>query len=274
MVSIIIVNFNTGDLLRSCLSSIKRSVSIPYEIVVVDNNSNDDSLKDLPDISELRIQREPVNHGFSKACNIGATLAKSSLYHFLNPDTEVSSDINEAYGLASRDQKSIYVTKIFDSQSGTDKSDHALPLLKNIWYSIFSPEKIARWYVGASFIVFHELYENLGRLSEDYFIYMDDVDFFYKAYRAGIKTIECPARVIHHQGGASRRVWTERQRLERVERSAIIFTRKFGLQFDYFVFKHVAFLRYGWRSPAISATELLCYWRELLRKTDASTVPH
>ena len=98
-------------------------------------------------------------------------------------------------------------------------------------------------------------------------MYAEDMDFFYKAHLAGVKTVESRARVIHHQGGASRRVWTEKERCERVEHSAVIFARKFDLQFDYFVFKHLALLRFGWRNPVLSLIGIAYYWRELLKKT-------
>jgi len=88
-VSIIIINYNTKDLLFNCIKSIyKNTDHIDFEIIVVDNNSNDNSdqmiLNNFP---EVRLIKLPKNVGFGKANNEGVKIAKGKYLFFLNSDT-------------------------------------------------------------------------------------------------------------------------------------------------------------------------------------------
>ena len=268
MVSIIIVNYNSGDLLRACLESLRKFVTVPYEVIVVDNASSDGSLDELPSVSGLQVIRSDENLGFPRACNLGAASATGRVFHFLNPDAEVTENINEAYALALNEtEPQIYVTRILNTRAGTERSCHPFPTLSNVLRLVLFQSSFGRWFVGASVILSQSLFERLGRWSIDYFMYYEDVDLFYKAHLANIKTVQTESLVVHHQGGSSRKVWTDRQRLEKIERSAFIFARKFGIGFDYFVFKHAAFFKVFWRQPTGAVLELRVFWRELLRSS-------
>lgn len=264
MISIIIVNYKTAQFLKACLASIKRFVKVPYEVIVVDN-SNDIAIDDLPWNESLRLLRQTSNLGFAKACNIGARESLGTVLHFLNPDCEVRADIQVTYdkALASR-ARCIYVTKVVDGDDRPTKISHALPTLKNVYSALFAPPKIARWYIGASLVMPVNVFREIGGFSEDYFMYAEDMDLFYKAYLAGVPTLQAPSVVVHHQGGASKTVWSKRERLARVEGSAAIFTQKYGLKFDYFVFKHLGFLTGVRHQPQEAFLELRMYWRQLL----------
>ncbi|MBU1349401.1 glycosyltransferase family 2 protein [Patescibacteria group bacterium] len=89
--SIIIVHWNTPELLAACINSIReRENRLKFEIIVVDNNSDDDiaKLPGLPKDDLLRIIRMETNIGFGRACNRGAELAQSETLLFLGPDTK------------------------------------------------------------------------------------------------------------------------------------------------------------------------------------------
>ena len=91
MVSIIIVNYNTRELLRNCLASIRDNLTTDYETIVVDNASTDNSMALCEDFRQDRrfiFIRNEENLGFAKANNIGAAAASGRILHFLNPDTE------------------------------------------------------------------------------------------------------------------------------------------------------------------------------------------
>lgn len=263
MVTFIIVNYNCGDLLRACVASLRSRVCAPFEIIVVDNDSRDNSLEALP--SDVRVLRQRQNLGFSKACNIGARAANGSVFHFLNPDAEVGADINEAYArVFAASESAIYVTPIVDHEGRRQKTNYVLPNFSNVVKMFMRSQDVQYWYLGASVIVPRDLFWRLGGLSEDYFVYGDDIDFFYKAYLAHVPTVVLEAEVMHHSGGSAKKVWDHRQRLKRVERAASIFSYKFGLGWDYFVFRHLAFARGVWRDPAGAAFELFLYYRERL----------
>ncbi|MDP2807995.1 MAG: glycosyltransferase family 2 protein [bacterium] len=93
--SIIIVHWNTPELLAACINSIReREKQLKYEIIVVDNNSDNDiaKLPGLPKDDSLRIIRMETNIGFGRACNRGAELARADTLLFLGPDTKCIQD--------------------------------------------------------------------------------------------------------------------------------------------------------------------------------------
>ena len=262
--SVIVVNYNSGDLLRANLESLARFVKCSFEVVVVDNQSSDDSLLNLPKLPALTVIRNGKNLGFPKACNIGVKASVGKLLHFLNPDAQVTAGIDECYRAALAAPERVFVTKILDTRMDSERSGYPLPTLGNMWRMLFDRAHVERWYLGASVVIARELFLKLGGWSEDYFIYGDDMDFFYKAAQAGVRTEVSEALVTHEQGGTTIKVWSKRQRQVRVERSALIFVRKFGLQFDYFVFRHLAFARMVWTRPLSAIFELTIYWQQLL----------
>src|SRR5574337_484409 len=88
-VSIILVNYNSSALLRQCLRSIyEQTREIPFEIIVVDNASSDNSRQIVrSEFSSVQLIESSVNLGFSRGNNLGASLAKGMYLLFLNTDT-------------------------------------------------------------------------------------------------------------------------------------------------------------------------------------------
>lgn len=269
-----IVNYKTGEMVRECLRSLAEVVTVPYEVIVVDNASGDPEFESLTESSVLKLIRNPVNAGFSKACNVGARAASGRVLHFLNPDTLATRSLGDLYRAALADSNGeIYVTRILNPRGEPEKSGHAFPTLRNLRNMTLRRGEVAKWYLGASFLLDKDLFWSLGGMSEDYFMYGEDVDFFYKAHLRGVPVVQSEAEIVHLSGGSSGKVWSSKQRLERVERGAMIFTHKFGLRLDYFVFKHAAFLMAFWREPLSSLMGLYIYWKELLRSLVSAPTP-
>ena len=87
--SIIIVNYNTKDLIFNCITSLKtKTQGLSYEIIVIDNASHDQSVEFLQEqFPDITIQALPENIGFGRANNIGANIAKGEVLFLLNSDT-------------------------------------------------------------------------------------------------------------------------------------------------------------------------------------------
>src|SRR2546428_10230979 len=109
--SIIIVNYNTKDLLRSCLESITENTAfISYEVIVVDNASVDGSAKMIMDeFSWVRLVLPEKNLGFGKANNLGAKHAQGQYLFFLNPDTVLLSNAVEVLITALMSNKDVMI---------------------------------------------------------------------------------------------------------------------------------------------------------------------
>ncbi|MBN2056717.1 glycosyltransferase family 2 protein [bacterium] len=92
--TIVIVNWNSGPLLKRCLASIAQSnTGNRFEVVVVDNASTDDSVAGLhAAFPRAGIIGNPSNIGFARACNLGMDVARGRYLLLLNPDTEVAAD--------------------------------------------------------------------------------------------------------------------------------------------------------------------------------------
>ena len=110
--SIIIVNYNSKRLLYNCVNSVVNNLSdIDYEVIVVDNNSSDNSFDLCRSIDDERIKMIPLNEnlGFAKANNLGVKHSSGRFLHFLNPDTEVDHKLAEDYKRVIRDSPNNYV---------------------------------------------------------------------------------------------------------------------------------------------------------------------
>lgn len=215
-ISIIIVNYNSGDFLYNCIKSIQENINnnINYEIIVVDNNSTDNSLDICNNILNNNIQIIKLNEnlGFSKANNIGMKQSKGTVLHFLNPDTRVDIEINKDYVYILNEVKSgheyIYSNKLLNRDgSYTDKMTMPFPLSKirerlNIYkeYDYFCS--------GATIILSRQLMDKLGGWNEAMFMYYEDTDLSYKAHKMGIHIKSMPAIIYHYGGGSSERAFT------------------------------------------------------------------
>src|ERR1700722_7652798 len=88
MVSIIIINYNTFELTKNCIESVRFKTTIPYEIILVDNNSTErpaDEFKNL--FPDIKLVKSKVNCGFSKGNNLGIEVAQGDYILLLNSDT-------------------------------------------------------------------------------------------------------------------------------------------------------------------------------------------
>ncbi len=105
-VSIIIVSYNTCDILSACLNSIKEQTKeISYEVIVVDNDSKDNTKLMIENNYQwVKIIKSSVNLGFGRANNLGVSYARGKYLFFLNSDTVL---INNAVYYFSNLQKSI-----------------------------------------------------------------------------------------------------------------------------------------------------------------------
>ena len=86
--SVVIVNYNAGDLLQDALDSLKNQTLRDFEVLIIDNHSETKPLGelDLEGLPAVRVMREKTNHGFAKANNLGAQLATGKWLALLNPD--------------------------------------------------------------------------------------------------------------------------------------------------------------------------------------------
>jgi len=227
-IDVIIVNYRTSGLTIKCVDSVIRSgITGERNIVVVDNDSPDDSIAllqaGLP--QNVRIVAAEKNGGFGAGVNVGFHQTQADYLLVLNPDTyfEFNSvarvidymHVNRDVGLVgldlvnpdgSRQYSARRFYSVLDVFARRVKQLGSLlrkridrHLMHDAW-EIGSPFD-ADWVMGTGFIIRRDIYEKLGGMDESYFLYMEDVDLCARVWRAGSRVKCYPgAQLVHdHQ---------------------------------------------------------------------------
>ena len=229
--SIIIVNFNTKDLLRDCLNSIRRSeTNYSLEIIIADNKSQDgSSLMIKKEFKEVILLENKDNLGFSKANNQAIKKTHGRYILLLNPDTIVPKDtLQVMFDFMEKNQKVGAATcKIELADGSLDQACHrGFPTVWNSFtyftgleklfpkIKLFSGYSLSHLFknttheidsaCGAFLIIRKEAGEQVNWLDEDYFWYGEDLDFCYRLKQKGWQIIFVPqVKIIHYKGAAS-----------------------------------------------------------------------
>lgn len=212
---------NSKELLYACINSIQENTSIDdYEIIVVNNGPINDSVRTLAnDFKKTTIINNAKNYGFSKACNIGALNASGEFLLFLNNDTIHSKgwieklilflENHSFVGAIQPKIRNIKNKNIFDyaGASGGFLDSYGFPFCRGrIFNSIEkdvkqydAPVKIF-WASGAALMTYKNLFEELNGFDEDYFAYMEEIDFCWRLQKKGFEIWVDPSSVIYHHG--------------------------------------------------------------------------
>lgn len=228
LVSVIIVNWNAGQLLVDCVHSLQ-TVDLPpwlrLELIVVDNGSTDDSLKRLAGSKGIRMVTNEGNCGFAKACNQGALMSTGDMLLFFNPDCVLSPGSLEACVAALSGDARVGAAGIAlsDDRQHTARSCHRFPsprhfigratglarLLPATFESAMTSwdhdaDRDVDHIIGAFYLVRAELFRRLGGFDERFFVYLEDLDLSLRIHQAGyrIRFVAHP-RSYHKGGGTS-----------------------------------------------------------------------
>ena len=221
MVSIIIPNYNGGDLLYNCINSIYENISIKdFEIIVVDNGSTDNSINRVKsNFQNVEIISSNSNLGYSGGCNLGATHASGKYLLFLNNDTEHSNEwieklvyfLDSNSNIAAVQPKilNIHNKKLFDYAGGAggfiDK--FCFPFVQGrIFHTLEedhnqynNPSRIF-WASGAAFMIRSNIFKTLEGFDKVYFAYMEEIDLCWRAQAMGYKIYSVPDSFVYHYG--------------------------------------------------------------------------
>jgi GT2 family glycosyltransferase len=227
--SIVIVNWNSKAYLEVCLKSLfTHSQGLDYEVIVIDSGSFDGCGEMLrinyPSVQFIQGDR---NLGFAKANNIAFERSRGACVLFLNPDTVVLESAIARLMQVARARSDVgAVGGTLLNQDGTVQSSsiQALPtlarkaldsdFLKRRWplwklwgmaslYDNSVEPRPAEVISGAGLLVRRQAFESVGRFSEDYFMYAEDVDLSHKLLAAGYTNYHVPQAKIVHFGGSS-----------------------------------------------------------------------
>jgi GT2 family glycosyltransferase len=229
LVSVVVVSYNTKDLTIQGLKALRAVTSVPTEIIVVDNASQDGSADaiqaSLPDVTVLRLL---TNIGFANAVNTGAGHATGRYVLLVNPDTEPVGDVVAA--LVDHAQRyprnRIYTGRTLRADGSDDgMSAHALP---SLWGYVCFATALSTVFKGWRFtnpdalpgfdrsaggevpavsgcllLIDRPLWTELGGFTPDYFMYSEDIDLAARAKALGARPVVVPTAKLTHVGGAA-----------------------------------------------------------------------
>lgn len=229
-VTVIIVNWNTKELLLACIESIKEQTrETSFEIIVVDNASTDGSQdalrRTLPDV---RLIENKENLGFAKASNIGIQASSGTYICLVNSDVEVKSGCIDRMKRYMDEHTDIGILgpKMYYPEGRVQPSCKRFPTLwgqlcESIGLSslfkqlkIFSSETMLYFahdktcsvdcLVGAFWLVRRSSLDAVGLLDEDFFFYSEDIDWCTRFRAHDFKVVFfAEAEIVHHHGGSS-----------------------------------------------------------------------
>jgi len=275
-ISIVIVNYNVKDFLRNCLDSIYNSdTNLIFEIIVVDNNSHDDSFEELSKLyKDVKFILLKENLGFSKANNIGFAEASGEFVLILNPDTILSADtLHKVYHfMKSNPEIGASGCKVLNHDNTFQlPCRRSFPTPWNSFCKLFGLQKIfpntklfseynltyksidesyeVDALIGAFMFVRNDVIDKINGFDEEYFMYGEDLDFCYKVKKAGYKVYYFhETSIIHFKG-------------ESTKRSNINEVKHFYDAMQIFVKKHYSssFLFLTFLKTGIKVREILSY---------------
>jgi GT2 family glycosyltransferase len=233
--SIVIVNWNTKDLLIQCLKSIDQTLqSLKMEVFVVDNGSMDGSVELMREkYPGAIVIQNPINLGFAKANHRALVLSKGKYILLLNPDTELKEGAIETLMafMDSHPRAGVAGVQLFNSDGSKQNSIANFPSLATELLN----KSLLRWFfrktflgkernfsepievdsvIGACMMVRLEAMEQVGLLDEDYFLFLEETDWCYRMMKAGWKVYHVPQAEVYHFQGKSAEKEKKRAKVE------------------------------------------------------------
>lgn len=261
--SIVIVNWNTAQLLAQCLESV---YAYPpegdFEVLVVDNASTDNSVAVIrQQFPQARLIENRENVGFARANNQAIRQSAGEYVLLLNPDTEVKPGALESLlqFMQTRPRAGAAGAWVLNPDGSLQTSCYPAPTLAREFWRLFHLDKLwpygsynmSDWettrprevdiLLGACLLLRRDALDEIGLLDENYFIYSEEVDLCYRLQRAGWKLFWAPqAQVIHYGGQSTQQVAAEM--FMRLYESKLIFIRKHHGGLAGYIYKLILFI--------------------------------
>jgi GT2 family glycosyltransferase len=302
--SVIILNYNVRYFLELCVLSVQKAIqNLDAEIIVIDNNSSDDSCAMIKQrFPNIKLIENKENLGFPKGNNIGVKEAKGEFICILNPDTVVAEDTFEKVlsfvssrarhperSRGTSDDLGIVGCKLIDGTGNfLPESKRGVPTPWVAFTKIFGLYKISnvfgKYYaqhltenqtgkvdilVGAFMVMKRELYNELGGFDENCFMYADDIDLSYRALFLKKQNYYFhETTVIHYKGESTVRDETYMKRFQ--EAMNFFYKKHFNYSFFFTFFMKIGsfvfslFKKNQQKNSAISIDETILFSKGII----------
>ena len=249
-VSVIIVNWNTKEILRDCLESVyEQAGDIDFEVIVIDNASTDGSVEMIrSDFKRVVLLENAQNNGFAAANNQGMAVAKGRYVLLLNSDTVVlDGAIAKTVGFADAHPRAgVIGCRVLNPDGTLQPTCFMFPSILNMFLSstylyklfpgsrFFGRELMTWWdrsdvrqvdvVTGCFMLVRREAIDQVGVMDERFFMYAEETDWCYRFRKNGWEVMFAPVGEIVHLGGGSSRQVKSKMRLQ-LSGSILLFFR-------------------------------------------------
>lgn len=221
LVSIIIPHWNHREVLADCLISLRNTEYNALEIIVVDNNSEDDSVNYVQEhFPKIHLIENSDNRGFAGGCNDGASRANGKYLVILNNDTTQAPnwidhlveymESHPQVGVAQPKLINANNTELFDysGAAGGFMDRYAFPFARGRIFDAIEKDTgqydtpiQTFWASGTACILRREVYQQVGLFDETFFAHMEEIDMNWRAQLAGWQIAVVPQAVVYHHSG-------------------------------------------------------------------------
>lgn len=224
-ISVIIVSYNTSELTRNCLKSVyDKTKDVDFEVIVIDNNSDDDSVKMIEtEFPEVKIIANKQNLGFGKANNQGIELSEAKYVFLLNSDTLLLNNaIKILYDFMEKEENYNVACcggALYNNDLSNQISYGRFPTIKSLlyYYSLAKiyPETykdkyfmagilkddnpiVVDYVTGADMLIRKSVLDKTGYFDKDFFLYFEETELCSRFIKSGYKNMIYPnAKIIH-----------------------------------------------------------------------------
>jgi GT2 family glycosyltransferase len=252
-VSVVIVSWNTREILRGCLRSVfDQTRAASLEVIVIDNDSRDGSAEMVrADFPAVKLIANQHNRGFAAACNQGMRLASARYILLLNPDTVVLDDaISRCIRYADlHPDVGVVGCQVLENESRISPTGFSFPSPLNVFLALsglsrlfprsrlFGRPELSWWdrsteqdvdvVTGMFMLVRREAIAQVGLMDEAYFVYSEEADWCYRFAKAGWRRVFTPAaKIVHLDGGAKSTSQASKKMFVQLQKSSMIYHRK------------------------------------------------
>lgn len=223
--SVVVPTYDTAELTAACVASVLSRLPAGGEVIVVDDGSADDTVARLTaEHPGVRVERSPVNRGFSASANRGVALAGGEVVLLLNSDTRVLDGALDVLlaAFAADERLGVAGAQLLHPDGGPQWSAGPVPTLPWLVIVTSGLARLARrwrrrrrrapggaaavevaWVTGAALAFRRAVWADAGPLREDVLFYAQDLDFCLRARAAGWRVALVPAARVEHLHGAS-----------------------------------------------------------------------
>lgn len=230
-VSVLIVNYNTAELVKKCVESVLAQQDVNFEIIVIDNDSRDHSVNVLQAFTpRITFVPNQDNKGFGKANNQAFKLSQGRYIFMLNPDAVCLTDRDLYHAVKFMDEHAEYGlvgTRILNSHNHIEQTAyHHYPHQSQTSMDFSHLPGDLATVLGASMIARRDVFEKVHGFDEDFFLYGEETDLCLRIRKAGYSIGYCDTVSVQHVGSASEKGNPREEVIYKKKAGKLLFYRK------------------------------------------------